>query len=72
MSADHDLARDAGPMRDNPVAPLVMRARTGDERAWDALVQRYAPLVWSLCRRYRLEDADAADAGQSVCRNRVM
>jgi RNA polymerase sigma factor (sigma-70 family) len=54
-------------MRDNPpVTDLVMRARTGDKQAWDALVERYAPLVWSICRRYRLGAADAADAGQSV------
>jgi DNA-directed RNA polymerase specialized sigma24 family protein len=26
--------------------------------------QRFAPLVWSICRRYRLADADAA--GQAV------
>jgi DNA-directed RNA polymerase specialized sigma24 family protein len=24
------------------------------------------PLVWSICRRYRLADADAADVGQAV------
>jgi RNA polymerase sigma factor (sigma-70 family) len=54
-------------MRDNPpVTDLVTRARTGDKQAWDALVERYAPLVWSICRRYRLGAADAADAGQSV------
>jgi RNA polymerase sigma factor (sigma-70 family) len=45
---------------------LVTRARTGDKQAWDALVERYAPLVWAICRRYRLGAADAADAGQSV------
>jgi RNA polymerase sigma factor (sigma-70 family) len=66
MSADHDLARGAEPMRDNPVMALVMRARTGDERAWDALVERYAPLIWSLCRRHGLDAAGAADVGQSV------
>jgi RNA polymerase sigma factor (sigma-70 family) len=53
-------------MRDNPVVTLVMRARTGDDRAWDALVERYAPLIWSLCRRYRLDAAEADDVGQSV------
>lgn len=51
---------------DPPVTDSVMRARTGDKRAWDALVERYAPLVWSICRRYRLSAADAQDAGQSV------
>jgi hypothetical protein len=29
-------------------------------------VERYAPLVWSLCRRYRLDATDTADVGQNV------
>jgi RNA polymerase sigma factor (sigma-70 family) len=44
------------------VADLVAGARNGDQPAWDALVERYAPLIWSICRGYRLGDADA-DAG---------
>jgi len=48
------------------VADLVTRARHGDEQAWDALVERYAPLIWSICRRHRLGHADASDVGQSV------
>ena len=51
---------------DAPVTDLVMRARDGDRQAWEAIVERYAPLVWSICRRYRLADADANDVGQSV------
>ncbi len=51
---------------DAPVTDLVMRARDGDRQAWEAIVERYAPLVWSICRRYRLADADADDVGQSV------
>ena len=51
---------------DSVVPDLVTRARTGDKQAWDALVERYAPLVWSICRRYRLSEADAQDVGQSV------
>ena len=54
-------------MRDDPVVTdLVTRARNGDKQAWDALVERYAPLIWSICRRHRLGDADAEDVGQSV------
>jgi RNA polymerase sigma factor (sigma-70 family) len=49
----------AGP----PVNDLVARAEAGDKQAWDALVERYAPLIWSICRRHRLADADAGDAG---------
>jgi RNA polymerase sigma factor (sigma-70 family) len=54
-------------MRDDLVViDLVGRAKQGDKQAWDALVERYAPLIWSICRRYRLSDADAEDVGQSV------
>jgi RNA polymerase sigma factor (sigma-70 family) len=66
MSADQDLAHDAEPVPDHPVAALVMRAGNGVQLAWDVLVERYAPLIWSLCRRYRLSGADAADVGQNV------
>jgi RNA polymerase sigma factor (sigma-70 family) len=48
------------------VTDLVTRAKNGEQQAWDALVERYAPLIWSICRRYRLEAADAEDVGQSV------
>ena len=52
---------------DDPlVTHLVTRARGGDKRAWDALVERYAPLIWSICRKYRLSRDDADDVGQSV------
>ncbi|RAK29854.1 RNA polymerase sigma factor (sigma-70 family) [Actinoplanes lutulentus] len=54
-------------MRDDPeVIALVTAARDGDAGAWNALVERYAPLVWSTCRAYRLEAADAEDVGQTV------
>jgi RNA polymerase sigma factor (sigma-70 family) len=54
-------------MRNDPVVTdLVARARNGDKQAWDALVERYAPLIWSICRRHRLTGADADDVGQSV------
>ena len=45
---------------------MVTRAVAGDKQAWDALVERYAPLVWSICTRYRLGATDAQDAGRSV------
>ena len=54
-------------MRDNlPVTDLVRCAKNGEKQAWDALVERYAPLIWSICRQYRLENADAEDVGQAV------
>lgn len=54
-------------MRDDPtVVDLVVRARAGDREAWDGIVARYAPLVWSVCRRYRLTGADADDVGANT------
>jgi RNA polymerase sigma factor (sigma-70 family) len=52
--------------RGSEVMLLVRRAASGDRSAWDRLVDRYAPLVWSICRRYRLTQADAEDVSQSV------
>jgi RNA polymerase sigma factor (sigma-70 family) len=66
MSVDKDSSHGAEPVRDNPVLTLVRRARDGDERAWAALVERYAPLIWSLCRRYQLDTSETADVGQNV------
>jgi RNA polymerase sigma factor (sigma-70 family) len=58
---------EASPARDDlPVADLVAFAKDGDQQAWDALVHRYTPLVWSICRRYRLSRADADNVGQDV------
>jgi RNA polymerase sigma factor (sigma-70 family) len=54
-------------MRDDPcVVDLVTRARNGDQQAWNALVERYTPLIWSICWRYRLDRADAEDVGQRI------
>ena len=51
---DPDLAKDAETMSGEPVTDLVARARNGDKKAWDALVERFAPLIWSICRRHQL------------------
>lgn len=54
-------------MRDNPlITELVTRAAEGDKQAWDALVERFFPLIWSICRKHRLGHADAEDVGQNV------
>ena len=44
----------------------MARAGQGDQQAWDALVERYAPLIWSVCRCHGLSGAAAADVGQTV------
>lgn len=53
-------------MTDADPADLVRAAAGGDTQAWDALVARYAGLVWSIARAHRLTDADAADVSQTT------
>lgn len=45
---------------------LVAAAANGDQRAWDALVERYTPLLWSITRAHRLAVADASDVVQTT------
>jgi RNA polymerase sigma-70 factor (ECF subfamily) len=45
---------------------LLERARAGDPAAWETLVTLYAPLVYHWCRRWDLQDQDAADVVQEV------
>jgi RNA polymerase sigma factor (sigma-70 family) len=51
---------------DQQVIDLVTRARNGDRSAWDALVDRFSPLIWAICRQYQLDRTDAEDVGQAV------
>ena len=51
---------------DSSTADLVEFAKGGDARAWDALVERFAPLIWSICRKYQLDRTDAEDVAQNV------
>ena len=54
-------------MRDDPsVAALVARVGEGDQAAWNELVERYSPLVWSICVHYQLNRQDTDDVGQNV------
>lgn len=50
----------------DPLPDLVSRAREGDQGAWNAIVERYLPLVCGLARRYRLSEADGDDVCQTV------
>ena len=47
-------------------AALCTRAAAGDQGAWDEVVERYAPMVWSICTRFRLSDRDLEDVAQNV------
>lgn len=48
------------------VRPLVVDAAAGQQRAWDDLVDRFAPLVWAVARGHGLPPALAADVAQTV------
>jgi RNA polymerase sigma factor (sigma-70 family) len=53
--------------RDDPAAAaLCTRAAAGDQGAWDEIVERYAPMVWSICMTFRLTDRDLEDVAQNV------
>ena len=51
---------------ESSVVDLVERAGQGDKAAWDRIVERYAPLLWSVCRRYDLSGADADDVAANT------
>jgi RNA polymerase sigma factor (sigma-70 family) len=54
-------------VRDDPsVVALVERAAGTDQSAWNDIVDRYAPLVWSICTRFQLNSQDTEDVGQTV------
>lgn len=46
---------------------LVSACLSGDERAWNALVDRYSRLIYSIPLRQGLSRDDAADVFQAVC-----
>jgi RNA polymerase sigma factor (sigma-70 family) len=51
---------------DSSTQELLTAAARGDQAAWDLLVSRFARLVWSVARSFRLSDADAADVCQTT------
>ncbi|HWB71197.1 MAG TPA: sigma-70 family RNA polymerase sigma factor [Egibacteraceae bacterium] len=54
------------PGHDEPIdlTQLLQAAAGGDQRAWDAVVERFKGLLWAVARAHRLADADAADVVQ--------
>lgn len=48
------------------VKQLVSAANTGDQEAWNRLVDTFAGLVWSVIRGHQLFGAEAADVSQTV------
>ena len=48
-------------------AELVAGCLRSEQAAWDGLIDRYAPLMYSIPLKYGLHEADAADVFQAVC-----
>jgi RNA polymerase sigma factor (sigma-70 family) len=48
------------------LAEIVQQAGSGDQVAWNQLVERFSGLVWSTTRAHRLGAAEAADVAQST------
>ena len=53
-------------MTETTVTELLAAAEQGGQDAWNALVDRYGRLVWSVIRGFRLDSATAADVSQTV------
>jgi RNA polymerase sigma factor (sigma-70 family) len=49
-----------------PASTLASQAAAGNPEAWNQIVDRYAPLVHAICRRYRLTNHDTQDVAQLV------
>ena len=52
-------------MRDDD--DLLAACLRGEQAAWNALIDRYAALIYSIPLKYGLNEQDAADVFQSVC-----
>jgi RNA polymerase sigma factor (sigma-70 family) len=54
---------------DRTDSALIESCLNGNQHAWNALVDRYSRLVYSIPRRYRLSEADSDDVFQTVFLN---
>ncbi|HEY5137005.1 MAG TPA: sigma-70 family RNA polymerase sigma factor [Candidatus Nanopelagicales bacterium] len=51
---------------DDDLGARLAAAASGDRASWDHIVDRFANLVWSVARSYRLSSDDAADVVQTT------
>jgi RNA polymerase sigma-70 factor (ECF subfamily) len=63
-----DISVDLGESSGKTSSTLLARIRDKDQEAWGKFVHLYGPLVYGWCRRFGLQDADAADVGQDIFR----
>src|SRR5579864_6318562 len=48
------------------LADAVREAVSGNQSAWDELVERFSAMVWSIARAHGLSHSDASDVSQTV------
>lgn len=53
-------------MIDLDLNEIVRDAISGDQSAWDRIVERFAGVVWAVARGQGLDPADASDVSQTV------
>jgi RNA polymerase sigma factor (sigma-70 family) len=58
--------RRGAPGADETLAELLHTARTGDDRAWERLHERFAPMLRGIARSYRLSASDVDDVVQTT------
>ena len=54
------------PMEGVTHGELLKRAAGNDQTAWNALVDRFGSVVWSIARSFGLDEATAKDVSQTV------
>src|SRR4051812_13134514 len=57
---------DASLLRTRASLLFRLQETPGDRLAWEHFAARYGPMVLAWCRRWGLQDADAADVTQDV------
>jgi RNA polymerase sigma-70 factor (ECF subfamily) len=63
----NDTPENPGSQRSTATSrSLLDRVQADDAEAWDRLVHLYAPLVFTWCRHWDLQETDAADVFQEV------
>jgi RNA polymerase sigma factor (sigma-70 family) len=62
-----NLPRSTGPHEARSDKQLISSCLAGDQRAWEALIDRYVALIYSTCRRTGLSGTDCEDVVQDVC-----
>jgi RNA polymerase sigma factor (sigma-70 family) len=67
ISQVRSLLGGEAPSRSWPDEKLVQACLAGDQSAWEALIDKYKRLVYSIPFRYGATGDDAADIFQAVC-----